>query len=248
MQLRHETTRTFLQETDHIVAVCEWARRLLMRNGVPASKLTLSRHGILQTQKALGQNAACFGADPTVDSKPTCLRLAFLGRFDPAKGGEILIRAVRRLADAPLRLDIYGVSQGQGGQSHESQLRALAATDERIHFFPTLARGEVSLKLRRYDLLAVPSQWLETGPLVVLEAFSAGVPVIGSRLGGVAELVADGVDGLLVESGNSEAWANALRRLLDTPVLVRSLRDGVRPPRSMRTVATEMLELYNRIC
>ena len=68
--------------------------------------------------------------------------------------------------------------------------------------------------LSRIDVLAVPSQWLETGPLVVLEAFAAGTPVIGSDLGGIRELVSDGRDGLLVphddvrrlDCGNDSVW------------------------------------------
>ncbi len=52
--------------------------------------------------------------------------------------------------------------------------------------------------LASYDATVVPSQWLETGPLIVLESFAAGTPVIGSNLGGVAELVSHDRDGWLV--------------------------------------------------
>ncbi len=67
--------------------------------------------------------------------------------------------------------------------------------------------------MQRYDVLAVPSQWLETGPLVVMEAFAAGVPVLGSNLGGIGELVTSGVDGLLVEPASIVAWRTALEAL-----------------------------------
>ncbi|MDP9171223.1 MAG: glycosyltransferase, partial [Acidobacteriota bacterium] len=98
---------------------------------------------------------------------------------------------------------------------------------------------------REYDLLAVPSQWLETGPLVVLEAFAAGTPVLGSDLGGIAELVRDGVDGVLVKpAGSVAAWAQAMRRLCGQPELLIRLRAGIRPPRHTREVALEMMPVY----
>src|SRR5207249_11023510 len=75
--------------------------------------------------------------------------------------------------------------------------------------------GEVTAVNRReafesFDTLAVPSVWFETGPLVVLEAFAAGIPVVGSNIGGISELVTDGASGMLVEAANVNAWAKAL--------------------------------------
>jgi glycosyltransferase involved in cell wall biosynthesis len=67
--------------------------------------------------------------------------------------------------------------------------------------------------------------------------------VIGSNLGGIAELVQHGTGGLLVEPTSVEAWAGALRSLCSSELLPR-LRDGVRPPRSVRAVACEMQQIY----
>ena len=72
-------------------------------------------------------------------------------------------------------------------------LRRIASNDHRVRFLDAIPLGEIVSVLAQYDILVVPSQWLETGPLVVYEAFSAGIPVLGSRLGGIAELVRDGV-------------------------------------------------------
>jgi glycosyltransferase involved in cell wall biosynthesis len=85
---------------------------------------------------------------------------------------------------------------------------------------------------------------METGPLVVLEAFAAGVPVLGSRLGGIADKVRHERDGLLVNPPASvEAWRGMLRRIAD-PTQLRELRARVRPPRSDVDVAAEMAGLY----
>jgi len=82
---------------------------------------------------------------------------------------------------------------------------------------------------------------------VVLEAFAAGVPVLGSRLGGIAELVREDVDGILVEPASVAAWTAALRTLATEPDRLARLRTGIRPPRTMTTVAAEMAALYRRL-
>ena len=64
-----------------------------------------------------------------------------------------------------------------------------------------------------YDVMLVPSQVVETGPLVVLDAHAAGVPVIGSALGGIADRVLDDVNGQLVPHGSVAAWTAAVRRV-----------------------------------
>jgi glycosyltransferase involved in cell wall biosynthesis len=98
-----------------------------------------------------------------------------------------------------------------------------------------------------YDLIAVPSRWLESGPLVVLEAFAAGVPVLGACLGGVAELVRDGVDGVLVAPDDAPAWAAAIESLAaDRPRIV-ALRQGIAAPRTMDAAASDMAALYDRM-
>ena len=65
--------------------------------------------------------------------------------------------------------------------------------------------------------------------MVVLEAFAAGIPVIGWKLGGIAEIVRPGVDGLLIEPGSIVGWAEALRRVADDPELRGQLKAGVPP-------------------
>jgi glycosyltransferase involved in cell wall biosynthesis len=85
---------------------------------------------------------------------------------------------------------------------------------------------------------------LETGPLVALEAFAAGVPVLGANLGGIAELVRDGVDGILVAPDDPVAWATTIRQLADNRQVIGVLRTGIAPPRTMDGPADDMAKLY----
>jgi glycosyltransferase involved in cell wall biosynthesis len=144
-----------------------------------------------------------------------------------------------------VELDIFGIVQDD--LAYVEQLRNSIGSDARIQLRVPLPNEAVVDKLREYDALAVPSQWMETGPLVVYDAFLAGIPVIGSRRGGIAELVTNERDGMLIEPGDPEAWAVAFERLSSDVQFRERLRSGVRVPRSMSAVASEMLDLYAQV-
>jgi glycosyltransferase involved in cell wall biosynthesis len=177
---------------------------------------------------------------------PGVLRLGYFGRLDPVKGIDILIEALRRIPDAPVLLDIFAVRQ-TGSDPYASRLERRAAGDRRIIFREALPPDSVSEAMQWCDLVAVPSRVLETGPLVVLEAFGAGTPVLGARLGGVAELVSDRIDGILVPSERPAEWAAAILDLADRPAEIARLRAGIRPPRTIDAVADEMAEVYRSL-
>jgi glycosyltransferase involved in cell wall biosynthesis len=98
-----------------------------------------------------------------------------------------------------------------------------------------------------YDMVAVPSRCLETGPLVVLEAFAAGVPVLGADLGGIAELVRSGIDGFLVPPDDATAWAAAIAKFEENPHLVCEMRCRITTPRSMEAVVDDMAAVYSAV-
>jgi glycosyltransferase involved in cell wall biosynthesis len=175
------------------------------------------------------------------------LRAVFLGRMDPTKGLHQLIEMFQQTPGLAATLDIYGVAQDAAGVVYEERLRAAAAEDRRMRFRSPIQQDQVTELLAGYDVLLVPSEVMETGPLVVLEAFAAGRPVVGSNLGGIAELVRDGVDGLLVWPGDVEGWRAALERCVGEVGLLDRLRRGIRPPRTMVDVAREVQEVYKSV-
>lgn len=241
VQLQHSAFRTLMAEVDHVVALCQWVKDVLLRNGVPAEKISVSRHGLPQ---ALVEGAGAENSLPPPVHAP--LRVACLGRLDPTKGLDILIQALRLLPEAAVELHLYGIVQSAAGTAYMQQLKALAADDPRIAFLPPISSDRIVSLLGGYHFLAVPSRWLETGPLVVLEAFAAGIPVIGSDLGGIAELIKHEVNGLLVEPDSVEAWRQVIRRCCEDRALLERLQTGIRPPRRMDTVAQDMLSVYEQ--
>ena len=76
---------------------------------------------------------------------------------------------------------------------------------------------------RNARFLVLPSKWFEVCPMVIIEAMSNGLPVIASRIGGIPEIVEDGVTGVLFEPGNSEDLAEKMKLLWENPELCRQM-------------------------
>jgi glycosyltransferase involved in cell wall biosynthesis len=240
ISMRHDVFRAMASEVDHIVAVCKWVEQLLVRNDVPAAKISISRHGVRRTT-----TQHVLPSQSLVGESSHEMRLAFLGRLDPTKGVHILIDALASKPRLKVRLDIYGVVQNAANATYQNAMMKLTRGDPRISFQTPIAPGAVVSHLRGYDFLAVPSQWIETGPMVALEAFAAGIPVIGWNIGGISEIVRDRIDGLLIEPGSD--WGEVLSRIAQDANLRAQLKAGVRPPRTSMEVAREMLALYQSL-
>jgi glycosyltransferase involved in cell wall biosynthesis len=238
MHRKRELTKLF-DACDRIIAPVGWVEEVLLANGAAPEKIVRSHHGVDTPARA--------GAGHVRDDDRP-LRVAHLARLDPAKGTALLVQALRDAPSIHLELDIYAVAQDPSGVEYGAHLRALAGTDRRIRFRPAVDPATVIERLQPYDVVAVPSQVVETGPLVVLEALAAGVPVLGSALGGLREYVRDGVDGVLVAPhGSVEAWRRALMTCAADRNLVAGFRAAVRPPRTMTEVAQEMAILYRDV-
>jgi glycosyltransferase involved in cell wall biosynthesis len=108
------------------------------------------------------------------------LRIGFMGRLHPTKGLDVLLTACERLGDGPWQLRIAG----NGPPETEARLRALA--NPRIRFLGWQNTGTF---LANTDVSVVPSIWNDPLPRVVFESFSAGVPVVGSQIGGIPEMI-----------------------------------------------------------
>jgi glycosyltransferase involved in cell wall biosynthesis len=140
----------------------------------------------------------------------------FIGRLSSEKGLEGLLRAWTEVEAGLLVV-------GDGPEA----ARLRGAAPSRVHFTGALSPHDVPGVLTGARALVVPSQWYEPAPKVVLEAYAAGVPVIASRMGGMTELISDDVSGYLVDPGDTNAWADAARRLEDDATSLR-LGEGAR--------------------
>jgi glycosyltransferase involved in cell wall biosynthesis len=189
--------------------------------------------------------AAAAAQEEVVAARTGALRVLALGRADPTKGFERLVEAIASCQGAAtLDLALSGSAANPGWMQKLHQLIG-GNPQIRLHF--DLSGATLLALFGNADLVAVPSSWMETGPLVVLEAFSQQVPVLGSRRGGIAELVKDGVDGWLVETESLADWTQMLMRLAQDRTLLTKARSNIGRVRTMARVAEEHSVLYQKL-
>jgi glycosyltransferase involved in cell wall biosynthesis len=231
-QIRQKQLQHTWEMCAKVIAVCEWIKNALSLNGCPDEKLFLCRQGA---------NFAKTELTRAIKNRQE-LRVGFLGRLDYIKGARILVRAVRSLPSRyDVRVELKGIPQDQ---EYLRSLNKLIDTDSRVSLIPPSPPREVENWLRTLDLLVVPSRWMETGPLVIYEAFAAGVPVVGARHGGIQELVRENVNGLLFEPNDSDDLARILRHIYEHREILTQLQAGIGNIRSMQEVAKETDQMY----
>jgi len=152
------------------------------------------------------------------------LVVSFVGRIQPHKGPEVLIRATSELVKhSPLlrhRLIVNIVGGASGANTEEvdrlKELTTWLAIDDVVRFSPPVPREELPQWYRAADLVVVPS-YSESFGLVALEAQACGTPVIATAVGGLRTAVADGISGVLVDGHDPKAWSSVISRLLQEP-------------------------------
>jgi glycosyltransferase involved in cell wall biosynthesis len=142
-------------------------------------------------------------------------RVGVLGRIAPEKGQLEFVRAVRKLAHLQTlpQFVIVGAASGEHAAYHRALLRESAGLN--IKF--TGWQDDVAAAFAGLDLLVVPSMSHDAAPRVILEAFSARVPVLACASGGIPELIQDGINGFLVKGSDPDQIANRLAEVLRLP-------------------------------
>jgi glycosyltransferase involved in cell wall biosynthesis len=239
--LQHfERDKIFLSYFSRIIVVAKWLYAVLKVNNAAEEKLYYCRHGIS------GQTLVHQG-----DNKPHApgkIRVGFVGRFSPVKGIHTLIKAVRKIPQGiGIELKIYGRTNSNEEGDYLKKLMRLSHGDPRIEFCGELTDMNYTQALSGFDVLAVPSLWLETGPYIILEAFQAGIPVLGSNQGGIAELVTHNLNGMLINPGSVEEWLRALVWVYNHPDILNTWARNIPTLPSSREVAQEMDALYRQV-
>jgi D-inositol-3-phosphate glycosyltransferase len=150
--------------------------------------------------------------------------LAFVGRIQPHKGPEVLIRAVAEmLSHSPhlrpklITLIMGGASgSGVGEVERLKDLVSWLGISDVVRFLDPVPRVDLPQWYRAADLVCVPS-YSESFGLVALEAQACGTPVVATAVGGLRTAIADGISGVLVDGHDSRAWSSILARLIQEP-------------------------------
>lgn len=135
--------------------------------------------------------------------------VAYIGRLSQEKGIVTLIRAMKNI-NATLKII------GDGPMRNTLQLLADEEEIRNVNFLGYKTGDELEKEIKAALFLVVPSEWYENNPLSIIEAFAFGKPVIGSRIGGIPELVLDDETGYTFEPGNASDLRRKIMRLLDS--------------------------------
>jgi len=149
------------------------------------------------------------------------LRLLYVGQITENKGVEFLIKAFRDLKNQDQQMSLTVVGDGPELQ----RLREDYADVPDLSFTGKVSIEAVSEHMAVSDLLCVPSLWFDNSPGVIIQALSQGLPVLGSRYGGIVELIDDTKSGLLLPPGDNEAWMTTIKELSANRGRVQAWRD-----------------------
>jgi glycosyltransferase involved in cell wall biosynthesis len=196
--------------------------------GVPTMHIGSQAAEMVYPVRSGGRKAVTFG---------------YIGPLAPHKGAHVLVNAFNSI-DATLeaKLVIYG--------DHESDyVTALKRNVRRsgVQFRPPYPYADLPKVLEEIDCVVVPPIWYDNAPQVVFEALSAGVPVIGSRIGGIPDFIRDHENGLLFLPGDAEDLASKLVAVVSDRDLLRRLQSNVQPTKGMQEHVDELIILYKSL-
>jgi glycosyltransferase involved in cell wall biosynthesis len=181
-----------------VLAVSHAVRDFLLEQGLPPERVAVVYNGM---------------PDPGVPTPPSAspvLRLGLIGRLEAVKGQDVALQALARLpADVPVQLCLVGGDTTAWAAHLRTEVQRLGLAD-RVQFLGQ--RADVAALLTQMDGVLAPSR-REALSLTLVEAAAAGRPAIASRVGGIPEVVQDGVSGWLVPPDDPPALADAIQRL-----------------------------------
>lgn len=219
---------TYSSLVQRYVALTEFARERFIAGGLPADRIVVKPNALTSPPPAGSGKGG---------------HVVFVGRLSAEKGVHTLIDAWRALPDIRLKI--------AGDGPMRAQLEEQARRDGlNVEFMGRLERSRVAEVLGEALFSVVPSQWFEGFPMVVVEAFACGTPVVASRLGSLAEIVREEITGRLFTPGDPEALAAAVRAMFHAPEALREMRKHAREEFEARYSAAAsfqtLMEIYQR--
>ena len=232
VEARLAAAQKVFRDVDLFVSPSSSLAREFEELGIPSDRLIVSDYGMVPMQRR----------SERAPQRP--LRIGFVGTLVWHKGVHVLMDALRTLPSGAYRALIFGDTRVFPDYTATLRQRA---TGLPVDFMDGFTSDRTEDVYEQFDVLVVPSLWLENSPLVIHEAFMKGVPVVGSRMGGIPDLVTDGVNGFLFESGSSADLARVLRQLIDRPSFVTELAAGAPPVKTITVDANEWDGVYVKV-
>ena len=221
---------------DSLITLTNWYYTILKRNGVDSAKIRCIPQGLPFESSVATEIVAKTNQPP--------LRLMFLGRISPFKGLHLLIDAICELPETQVILDIYGQSDDE---AYLAYCLSKTSGKENIKWKGRLSQQEVVPAMQQYDALCLCSTFSEMSPLVIQEAFAAGIPVIASNVFGNAEQIEHGVNGLLFRFNDSGSLREQILYCINNQAGLSDLKKKSVTPRAFKDVGKDYHQLYEEL-
>jgi len=231
---RENYLRSLLSEkADLIVAVSNGVKEIFVNHGIPEEKVLVLHSGIKSRDRlqAFAQSGG--------DGAHAPLSFGFFGPVLPYKGVHVLVEAFNLLPPGSARLVIYGTGDS------DYVLNLMKRAGRNVEFRGTFR--DLTDILPEFDVTVIPPIWHDNAPLVVLESLAAGKPIVGAEIGGIPDFVKDGINGFLFKPGDASDLAEKMKRIIESPRLIHSFKENIKPPKSIRQHAGEVSDIYQNL-
>lgn len=237
--LREQHLKALLRTVDRFISPSQFLRQRFIDWGLNGDQIDVIANGLPP------RDAPSRKGQPEND-RPV---FGYFGNLNPWKGTSVLLEAARQLIDEGLRFElrVHGGAPFQADSFKDEIARLFKKTAPSVQQRGAYRREDIGELIAAVDCTIVPSIWWENAPLVIGEAQSQRKPVIASNIGGMAEMVQDGVNGITVSPNDPRALAAAMRRMAESPDLRRRLSANARKPNDIDTTARRYLTLIDAI-
>jgi len=217
-----------MHDVDLFIAPSQQLRERFVHEGLPPTKVVYCRNGINHDLRPANYRSKRYAGGH--------IECGFIGQVAEPKGIELLLDAFSRIQGAHLK--VYG----RAARQYLNRIQ-----NGNVLFMGEITDSEKAETFGRMDVLIVPSVLLENCPATILEAFLFGIPVITSNIGGMAELVEDGKNGLLFKVGDAEDLRRKIEYLVKNPEEVQRLASNIPAVKSMQHHALEIEGFYLKV-
>lgn len=234
-ELRNEWARNELATADAVIIPTNFVRDVFTNEGFATEDWVKISAGIDYSRLGIRARQA----------SNSRLRVRFLGTLQRHKAPHLLIEAMQLIAEGPVEAHIHGDCYHE--TEYFEELKAAAAGDGRIAFEGPYEYSDLGSLLAATDVVVVPSIWNETQSIVVQSALAAGVPVIATNLGGMAEVVSEHSGGFLFRAGDAAELSGLLTKLANDRAELKKSMDSIRAPQPIEYEGFLTEKLYSAL-
>lgn len=240
--LRKQNTLSYFDLVDHFVSPSHFLIERYVDWGIEPERISMLENGQVYPEKLNREKR------PLREGEKRTV-FGYFGQINPFKGVDVLMDALDYLDKETLgefRLHVHGSGMEMWPEEFQAKIKKhFKKYKKYVTFYGKYEAEELPDLMAEVDWVIIPSSWWENSPLVIQESFKFGKPMIASNIGGMAEKVVDGKNGLHFRVRNPRSLAETITRAIEDETLYDRLYEGIEMPLSIEDSVKEHLEVYS---